>query len=984
MDILKKINWKIDDIESTFQICRNHGSNETIIQLYSESLNSTFFDYQTIKFQTYGDLCKVKGRFNSNNNGTSTLKEEEKEFEFSLTGSLFDLTHHVVERCNVAEMKDDQNCDFDALFTAFSLVDSFSVVTLRATIDSLKFNGNASGLLTLTFVLPTISVDVADKTDAAYSSFLVRANLQLKDIQPGWDILLDHILLLRANVELGTDLNRGIFINGWNAWSFSGTILQGASRPDYSMPDECARAFHEGSLSLIINQNGTSRPLDILRSKSIAHKRRELAVDPQLDFLASDMFTLLFDPRSSSSAFCGFLSQRGQFGCISTDVDYQGLSVHISCDGVSMTDRPNASLETDWLCVELSEPIAEDPFASYFETSGKYNRRKVHQQKLVKDDGSIQPAPLLEVRGASDAEVGFESALMSAPVGWCSWYHYFADISESILLANVERLTTIRREQGLHHPAHGFSLFQVDDGYQNAWGDWLSLDPKKFPNENASLKDLVHSIRQAGLRPGLWLAPFSADKHSDTAASHMHEWVLKREGSNSVPANSANCGKWFYGLDVTNPEFQQHLSNTIKTVVGELGFTYLKLDFLYVAALQAQESYYNKGITRAEAVQIGMCTITDACRVARRKADGEVFLLGCGAPLGSVIGHVHANRISSDAGLAWRPSFPLPDKDEWNLPSAHNMIRNTLNRMAMHKRWWINDPDCLLLRDTTAFTDEEIRGIATVKAFSGGSIIISDDLAAVPVKRLAVLKQILPSMDCSAVVLDLLERPMPELMRLEFAPNPSCELVGWSLLACCNWSSQAGDLKFVPSLKLALNSQLEDAYPLCCLVHKFEFWSSAYSFEVLDLPRGFVEPATPALFFPGARTHSAGVYALRLHVYPSKPVYLGSNIHISCGNEVSSFKFVTELDKRTLLVELQDWCDVSRDGFCDKFVVIFLPTYADQSLVNPSVDVEFKEPQSLELIEYLNVPSCDLYGAVCKVTFSGFTSTEKCRFSISW
>eukprot|EP01036_Dinobryon_divergens_P004741 gene4741-6295_t len=32
-------------------------------------------------------------------------------------------------------------------------------------------------------------------------------------------------------------------------------------------------------------------------------------------------------------------------------------------------------------------------------------------------------------------------------------------------------------------------------------------------------------------------------------------------------------------------------------------------------------------------------------------AGSSIFLLGCGAPMGSVIGHVHANRVSADAGL---------------------------------------------------------------------------------------------------------------------------------------------------------------------------------------------------------------------------------------------------------------------------------------------------------------------------------------------
>ena len=81
------------------------------------------------------------------------------------------------------------------------------------------------------------------------------------------------------------------------------------------------------------------------------------------------------------------------------------------------------------------------------------------------------------------------------------------------------------------------------------------------------------------------------------------------------------------------------------------------------------------------------------------QSEDDVTLLGCGAALGSTIGKVHINRISADAGLTWFPSLgPIPVADKWNLPSASNMVRNTINRLCMHNRWWINDPDCIIMR----------------------------------------------------------------------------------------------------------------------------------------------------------------------------------------------------------------------------------------------------------------------------------------------
>jgi hypothetical protein len=67
------------------------------------------------------------------------------------------------------------------------------------------------------------------------------------------------------------------------------------------------------------------------------------------------------------------------------------------------------------------------------------------------------------------------------------------------------------------------------------------------------------------------------------------------------------------------------------------------------------------------------------------------------------------------------PLFPIPPVPD--VPTTplilRNMVRNSICRMTMHGKWWINDPDCILLRKSTNYSDAEILGIATVKAMSG-------------------------------------------------------------------------------------------------------------------------------------------------------------------------------------------------------------------------------------------------------------------------
>jgi alpha-galactosidase len=355
-------------------------------------------------------------------------------------------------------------------------------------------------------------------------------------------------------------------------------------------------------------------------------------------------------------------------------------------------------------------------------------------------------------------------------------------VTEADLLCNLEYMTALRGRAGF---TDVFNLFQVDDGYQTAWGDWSTLNSCSFPSE--SLCGVAQSISDAGLTPGLWMAPFACDKLSEVAIKHP-EWILKRNGSKSTPANSGNCGKWFYGLDVTRPEVAAHITACLQVATKVWGFRYLKLDFLYAAVLSdCHESYCDRSLTRAQVMQVALNIVHDAVR----GCDQEVYLLGCGAPLGSLVGQVHANRISAggestiilllpwllnlliDAGLSWTPQLPMPSWDKWNLPCARNMVRNTLCRLFMHNQWWTTDPDCLLLRDSLDFSLDEVRAIATVKALSGGSIVLSDDLKCVSSARMRIIMQLLPPTDVAAVAIDLLDREMPELLRLSLQSRTS-------------------------------------------------------------------------------------------------------------------------------------------------------------------------------------------------------------------
>lgn len=310
-----------------------------------------------------------------------------------------------------------------------------------------------------------------------------------------------------------------------------------------------------------------------------------------------------------------------------------------------------------------------------------------------------------DLLGAFMAESG-KGARASMPhiSGWCSWYHYFHDISEAAF------------DQNLADAAgrFGFDLFQLDDGYQRAIGDWLETN-EKFPS---GIAPLARRIDDAGMIPGIWYAPFAVFPDS---SAYNEDWLARQPDGSRIPAVvNPNWGEGAlgYALDTTLPEVQSWIEETARGLVDS-GYRYLKLDFTYAAAMEGIRS---GPATKAEALKLGLEAI-------RRGAGEETLLLGCGMPLWPAIGLVDAMRIGQDVAPYWEPEVQIEGLTE-SLPSTQSAYRNTCARASMHRRLWVNDPDCVMLRKTdTRLTEEQIRMWAELVADSGQLLLVSDDLS---------------------------------------------------------------------------------------------------------------------------------------------------------------------------------------------------------------------------------------------------------------
>lgn len=292
-----------------------------------------------------------------------------------------------------------------------------------------------------------------------------------------------------------------------------------------------------------------------------------------------------------------------------------------------------------------------------------------------------------------------------APLGWCSWYQYYDRVTPGDIRAQLDHLVD-----------HGIGVVQIDDGYQSAVGHWLD----QRPGWEGAPSELASEAAAKGLSAGLWTAPFLVAEVADLARKRP-EWLVADESGTPlrVMHNPGSWGGWAHALDTTHPGVLEHLGQTFRGLV-EIGFDYHKVDFCYSAAVPGWR--YRQDLTRAEALSLGLDTIRDSI-------GDQSFLLGCGCPFGPAVGVVDAMRVSPDVAPFWSPRAAYAGFEE-HPPSALNAIQATVLRAPMHRRLWINDPDCLILRSFDTELSEHQRAIlAAVVGGAGGFVVLSDDLS---------------------------------------------------------------------------------------------------------------------------------------------------------------------------------------------------------------------------------------------------------------
>lgn len=544
--------------------------------------------------------------------------------------------------------------------------------------------------------------------------------------------------------------------------------------------------------------------------------------------LWSESFTVLAAtedgaPRGTGLV-AGFVSLGDQFGAVGVEAPVApkgapapvaALELVAQCDDVDLP--PDTSLASEWAYLQWVDVTQPDAAVDYVQA--------VARQMDVR----------VPVRG---------------PVGWAHEPAQYGALQEADVLAALD--AAVRGRDTLP-----IELVQVGSGYAELPGDWMQVNSTKFPHGMAWLAE---QIRAQGCTPGVWLAPFVAHPDSLVAADHP-DWLLHDSGGRPVVAGMLG-GANVFALDTSHPGVLEWLGTLIHRVRRDWGFPCIELDYLYAAALPGRR--HDASLTRAQALRHALLHI-------RETAGPDTFLRASGCPLGPAIGLVNAMRIGPDGAPAWYARggrWAAAFKPGPVMPGARNAIRNALVRGVLHRRWWLNDPDALLLREAGeepgALTEAEARSLASVAGLSGGLRVFGDDLAGLSPARRALAAVLLPDVPQFATALDVLERELPERYVLHME-RPHGR---WIVAGVFNWEDSPRDIR----VRLC-----DLRYGASGPWHVYDFWTRQYHRLTAD---EWLLPQVPA----------HGVHLLGIRPLLPGPHLVATSFHFSQGGEVTGWE----------------------------------------------------------------------------------------------
>jgi|GEM_PF-2654985 len=307
------------------------------------------------------------------------------------------------------------------------------------------------------------------------------------------------------------------------------------------------------------------------------------------------------------------------------------------------------------------------------------------------------------------------------PAGVCTWDMYGDGVSFADVVQIADSLVSMRLRD------YGYTLLQIDDGWQYGWrcsGSWWAND--KFgggASDNDAMKATADTIKSRGLHAGIWIGPFNDEDNPDWRPSY---WGIQH------PEFDPDGGGENYHLWL--PEFLAWVGNLTSKITREWGFDYIKTDFLYGGNDNGNSMVFRNAVQ----------TMKNSMREG-------TYLLNCNSYPWKVIGAGDGMRLGEDVGVSFDLSRP-----DGSITSA---LRGAANQWYANGKFWIGDADQVHVRKPLSFGEAKVW--ASLVGLSGGVVLTGDRFwehegeHAVPPERLELLRRIAPAYGVAARPVDL-------------------------------------------------------------------------------------------------------------------------------------------------------------------------------------------------------------------------------------
>ena len=363
----------------------------------------------------------------------------------------------------------------------------------------------------------------------------------------------------------------------------------------------------------------------------------------------------------------------------------------------------------------------------------------------------------------------------------------------------------------------GVQAIQLENGWQKKIGEY-QFDGDQFPKGIQHSIDYVHN---AGLKFGLGVMPFCVSVDSEMVEAHP-EYFLRNDQGRLAEIHLDDIDTRVVLFDVSHPDAQKEIEQSVKTIIKEWNIDILKVDMLAYLIGPVGNSdgfvWHDKTLTSIELYRLGIELIE---HWVSQSVD-SIELTVCNVPYMPSIGVVNQSQVL----LNQQKQTPQYVWEDWT--EIKQLINGAITNSIFDGITGTGELGPLTIDEQYQPLNEAII-VATLMALSSRVIELSDDLTKISEPRLELLKKLLPLTGKSAKPIDLFEKIHPRI----WGKTIQGAFESWNIVGIFNWKDQPEEIQFDLS-SLGLD---RSKYYLV-----YEFWNQRYlglvsgSVTLVDVP----------------------------------------------------------------------------------------------------------------------------------------------------